>query len=352
MDNDDENDEALIGANTSAAEMSAEYDDQLKMTQWSISTIKVKMRLMIMIMNLIVKTNYNLNYNNVIKFQKMSRYVDPNEDKDSMSLLAEQATPGCSQEDDLSQEDGKGEKDKGLWKCPVCPNKTFKYEKSMLNHVSKYHAKSQMNETLDESSFNPGETSSQDVSRKTLKRKKSGDGFDEEYRDAARARLDTVDEGDVNLEVDDALLDMSIGSGTQDVKPNGTQEVLNGMAAKMIKAEREMLKLDMNETPEDPDESLRRDEAKSIQRLEDELRNKDNLLHIRNAKLMEREGDLEELREVLDQKERALVEAERKIKEQEDEVHRLRDKVDDEEEGPTREEMKRALVKADNTIAN
>ena len=345
------NDEALKSADISAADMSAKADDQLKRIQWDISTMKVKMRLLIVLMDIIVTGSHNLDDNIINKFQKMSRFVDPNEDKDSMSLLCEQATPEATQEEDQSQDDGKGEKDKGMWKCPVCPNKPFKYEKSMLNHVSKFHAKPPLNETLDESCFNPGDTSSQDGSKKAGKRKKSGEGYDEEYRDATRARLDTVDEADTNLEVDDALLDMSINSGTNEVKPNGTQEVLNSMAAKMIKAEREMHKLDMNESG-DPDDSLRRDEEKSVQKLEAELQNKDNLLHIRNAKLMEKEGDLEELREVLDQKERALLEADRKIKEQSDEIYRLRDKIDDEEEGPTREELKVAMEKADKTIAN
>ena len=76
---------------------------------------------------------------------------DPNQDKDSQSLLAEQEdnpTQGTSQED--SQQQGGGE-----WKCPRCP-KSFKFEKTMKNHL---RAKHSMDDTLNESAFAPSRSS-------------------------------------------------------------------------------------------------------------------------------------------------------------------------------------------------
>ena len=352
-DENEEEDEAHLCAEA-AADWSAKVDDQLDRIQWSIYTTKFKLIHIVGLMEVITWGNFLLDDDLLTKFQKMSRFNDPNEDKDSLSLLCEQETPGMSQDDDSTMDEGRGEKDK-IWKCPICPNKPFKYEKSMLNHVNRCHQKGEkMNETLDEASFNPGETSSQDGSKRVAKRKKSTDGHDDDYRDTARARLDTVDEGN-DTEVDDALLDMSVNSaGVMEAKPNATQDVVEGVAANMIKAERDMYNLDMNNSG-GLDDSLRRDEEKSMKKMEDALKVKDNLLHIRNGKLMEAEGELSELKEVLDQKIGALKVAEKKLGEKREIIGKLRERLgddEDDEDGPSRAELKKLLAKADATIAN
>ena len=94
--------------------------------------------------------------------------------------------------------------------------------------------------------------------------------------------------------------------------------MVDNVAIIMKQAEQNMVNLDMN--VEDPDESMRRDEERDVKSLEDKLKIKDNLLHIRNAKLMEKEGEIAELKEIIDQKVRQIKVTEAKVVENEEEV--------------------------------
>ena len=146
--------------------------------------IKEKLSILTNLLKLIVENNdkFDAFDNNVNEeFQTMtSRNQDSNADKDSLSLLAEQESPSRSQDDGNPQlSTTRGEKDKGNWKCPRCPN-SYKYEKSLRAHMEKKHGR--------------------DRSGRDDKRKRD-DSDEEEGR--PRSRTETIGEGG---EVDEALL--------------------------------------------------------------------------------------------------------------------------------------------------
>ena len=319
-----------------------------------LTLAKEKLNCLTMLLRLIVVNNEKFSDAQIRLFQTLESKMDPNADKDSMSLLCEQGTPPRTQDEEEatvsqpSQRSERGEKEKekttAQWKCPKCP-KVFTYEKNLTNHLEKKHQN--LEDTLDESSFAPGAASSQDES---LKRKRDSheDKMDEGLG-APRIKLDTIGE-----EVDEKILDDTFGEDVFET-PSGsqvsTQQIRNSVAENIRQAEQEMVNLDMND--EDPDASLRRDEEKRMVTLEEKLRLKDDLLHIKTSDLMEREGEISELKELLDQKTRQLKEMEQKMDEKEKEAEDLRQRIAvAERQSPAKEALKADLERADATIAN
>ena len=269
---------------------------------------------------------------------------DPNQDKDSQSLLAEQEDPreGTSQED--SQQQGNGD-----WKCPKCP-KTFKFEKTMKNHIRAKHA---MDESLNESSFAPSRSSThesavdleEDGSRKRKRDDEEEESDEESVRN--RGRMATIEEEEINFD----LLDDTFSQGGA---RSSTQGVFNEAAEVFRNAERVLVDLD-EEEEENPDESMERDKDKALTELENKLKIKDDLLHARNSKLAEKEADLAEAKELNDQKDRILRKAHQEIKKKEEEIEKMKKKLEEKakeqkEDSPNKKKLKEALEKSAATI--
>ena len=272
------------------------FADKVDKIRSRLSMAKLKMETMSHLANLITSYNVKVDFKIRKKFQKMAaRYTDANADKDSLSLLAEQETPVMMSQEDTNKE-GEDDKEKKAWKCPKCPA-AYVYEKVLRNHIEQKHA---LDETLDEGNFNPDFASSQDTSARAAKRKreegKIGGSLDRDRRLSSEisSLLQAQWTG-----VHDASLSLEEGAGPSRAtdQPKATQVVLSNVAASMSKAEKDMVQVDMDSEEEDPDASMRREEAKVAQALGNQLKIKDDLLHIRNAKLMEKEGTISELKE-------------------------------------------------------
>ena len=281
-----------------------EFADKIDKMKSILSMAKMKMWLMTSLCRIIVSYNNKINFKTRKKFQKMAaRYNDANADKDSLSLLAEQETPTLMSQEDDPMKDGEEDKEKGAWKCPKCPA-AYKYEKVLRNHMRSKHA---LDETLDEASFNPDCASSQDVSARAAKRKrdegKAGGSLDRDR--SLSTELSSLIQAPWTGHDSSVVQDEASGPSGAPPQPKATQAVLSSVAATMKKAEKDMVELDLD-SDEDPDESMRREEAKMTKALDQQLKLKDDLLHIRNAKLVEKEGEISELKEVVDQKERQL----------------------------------------------
>ena len=331
--------------------------DRILNLKFKLTTAKIKLWLMADILYLICFNNDKMENNLAFSFQKMaSRYQDANADKDSLSLLAEQETPMMSQDEDASMM--KNKKEEGPWKCPKC-KLSYKHEKSLINHLEKKHS---LNETLDESGFNPSCASSQDGSRAAKRRREGEEGGSSS--DAGRDRMSTISEGSVDLNVDEGLLDHTLEEDRDTFgqpTPKATQEIASSIAQTMAKAEKDLVNLDMNASGSDPDESIRRDEEKEKKNLENNLQIKDNLLHIRQAEIHEKEGKISELEEIVDLKERRIQAAQKKLKEKDEEVKKLKEairKMDDPDE-PSKEDLliekeglKKDLIRAEENIKN
>ena len=279
---------------------------------------------------------------------------DPNQDKDSQSLLAEQEdvpSQGTSQEDRQqggSRDEGRSQGQGGEWKCQKCP-KSFKWEKTLKNHVAAKHG---MDETLNESNFAPSRTSSLAVDEdNSRKRKREGDDDGDSIEEGARGRgrLETVEE-EVNFD----LLDDTFSN--EGARPS-TQGVFEEAAEALRNAERVLVDVNDDEGTSDPDESMERDKDKALTELEKKLKIKDDLLHLRNGKLAEKEADLAECKELSDQKDRIIRKAHEEIKRKEEELERMRKKLEEKErearEGSpeSRKKLKTALEKLEKSAA-
>ena len=273
---------------------------------------------------------------------------DPNQDKDSQSLLAEQEdnpSQGTSQEE--SQQQGNGE-----WKCPKCP-KTFKFEKTMKNHLRAKHA---MDESLNESAFAPSRSSThesavdlEDDGSRKRKREDDDDEDSEEENERNRGRMATIEEEEINYD----LLDDTFSQGGA---RSSTQGVFNEAAEVFRNAERVLVDLDEDaEEDENPDVSMERDKDKALSELENKLKIKDDLLHARNSKLAEKEADLAEAKELSDQKDRIIRKAHQEIKKKEEEIEKMKKKLEEKakeqkEDSPNKKKLKLALEKSAATI--
>ena len=226
---------------------------------------------------------------------------------DSMSLMEEasqeEGTPSSSQEKS--------------WECPVITcTKSYRFEKHLRNHTKKVH-----DLELDES-FNPQEASTYDEDFSTQlpvsgrKRKVRDEDSDDEERGEKpkrEGRLDSIKEED-NEALDYKLLDDSVDMNTQEVR-----EAARDAIRKAEEADVSVNGLD---------DSLEKEEAQNLEEARQKLKTKDDLLHIRNAKIAELEAEIEENREVNDQMTRAL----KKVKVEREELKRKAKKDIEEKE--------------------
>ena len=211
---------------------------------------------------------------------------------------------------------------------------------------------------MDES-FNPQEASTYEEDFPTQlpmsgrKRKiRDEDSEDEGGEKSKREpRLNSIKEEDSD-NLDYKLLDESVDMNTQDVRE----------AAREAFRKAEEVEVSINGL----DESLEKEEAESLEEVKKKLSMKDDLLHIRNAKLAEQEAEIEESKEVNDQLNQALrkmrVEREdikKKAKKEIDEKERLVKgmmsklvKLEKRSPSPGKEKLKEDLEKATMKINN
>ena len=246
---------------------------------------------------------------------------------DSMSLMEEP-----------SQEEGTLSQEKS-WECPVITcTKSYRYEKHLRNHAKKVHELE-----LDES-FNPQEASTYDEDFSTQlpvsgrKRKVREEDSDEEEvgeKPKREARLDSIKEED-NEGLDYKLLDDSV-----DLNTGSTQDVREAARDAFRKAE------EADVSVNGLDDSLEKEEAQNLEEAKKKLKTKDDLLHIRNAKIAELEAEMEEHREINDQLTRAL----KKTKAEREEVKK-KAKKDIEEKERLVKGMMSKLVKLEKRSAS
>ena len=289
--------------------------------------------------------------NNFEGFQMASN--DPNQDKDSLSLLAEQEddqSQGASQ----SQDESSTQPSQG-WKCSKCP-RSFKHEKTLLNHVAKKHG---IDESLNEDSFAPSRSSTHESAvgmeedkgeREKERKRKREDDEDSEEDERPRHRMGTIDEEEEVL--DERILDDTFD---RDGVRSSTQGVLHEMAEVFQGAERVMVD---TEGGEGLDDSMDRANDKALDELERKLKLKDDLLHNKDAKLAQREAELAEARELKDQKDRILRKAHAELKEKQKEIEQMKKRLAEKNkvdfakraESPTKAKLKADLEKAATTI--
>ena len=314
----------------------------LQLTKAKLETMTERLRI-----NLnMLKTCYNH-----IDFQMASN--DPNQDKDSLSLLAEQ-DDAPSQGTSQSQEEGSSQSNQG-WKCPKCP-RSFKHEKSLKNHVEKKHG---IDESLNEDSFAPSRSSThesavgldEDKGEKEKERKRKREDEDESEEDERpRQRMGTIEEEEEMI--DDRILDDTFD---RDGARSSTQGVIHEVAEVFRDAERVLVD---TEGGDGLDDSMDRANDKALDDLERKLKLKDDLLHIKDAKLAQREAELAESRELEEQKERILRKAHQELKEKQKEIEQMRKRLAEKNkadfakrsESPTKAKLKADLEKAAATI--
>lgn len=270
--------------------------------------------------------------------------------EDSMLLMAEQETQEDPQEaasqEVLSQEEGPSQNE---WKCPKC-TKRYKHEKTMRNHLEKVHGMMDDSiQSIDERAFAPNQSSTHESAVDLVDERKRKRSDDEESEDGGekpkgRARMSTIDE-----EIDDRILDDTMeGPGFR----TSTQGLRNEAAEEYERAERNAIVMDEQEG-EDLDASINRDRDKALANLEKKIKQKDDLLHNRCAKLADREAEIAELNELNDQKERLLFKANREIQEKDKKIQEMWKKLAEEKKrgasqnriSPEKEKLKDDVVK-------
>ena len=271
----------------------SQYDKDIDMSILTINVLYCKTKSQILLLEWMMLKNG--------EFQMANKMPDV----DSMSLMEDPSQEEVSQPSSQDK----------TWECPVITcAKSYRYEKHLRNHVKKVH------DEMDES-FNPQEASTYDEDLSTQlpmsgrKRKNRDDDSDEEQERGEKpkreGRMDSIKEED---HLDYGLLDDSVNANTQDVRE----------AAREAYMKAEKTEVDVGGL----DESLEQEEARDMEEARKKIKMKDDLLHIRSAKMAEQEAELEEMKIVKDQMDDALT----KVKGEKEELRKRAKKELEEKE--------------------
>ena len=266
----------------------SEQDTRLKVSLTMTKLMSVISKLNIMQIDIMM---YNVNKK---EFQKMANKIP---DGDSLSMLAEQGSPGLEESSQQSQSSQASQELN--WGCPI-PNcsKSYKFENGLKNHIQKVHKGRDYEElpvSQEDNVFYDGEDDP--VSKKRKQREFDDDSDGPGEKNKPRTHLSTIleEEDGVNIRADS--LDMGL---LDDSLTKSTQEVYD--AAKEAYAKAEKVDVNIGEL----EDSLEEEEKADLDELRRSLKTKADLLHIRNAEIAELEASLDEMKESHDQNEAYL----------------------------------------------
>ena len=233
----------------------------------------------------------------VLGFQKNRMSAE-----DSISLLQEEVSPAgdvMSPEIGPSQDAGGSQDETGKWQCSFCPAK-YKGKAWLNKHMEKEHAapmNASCESTLNESSFLPLKNSTADTEGEKdkdpvnlKKRGRNGSESDEgEGPERRKYKLERIEEGMESKE--DSLDDV-----TEDEKEESETQAGLSRAAEARK-NIELFMRSFNDEEEGLDSSIEEDKDKAITELRRRLKEKTQLIYIKDGQLTERDLQIQDLLE-------------------------------------------------------